>query len=194
MVYISKGNIRMDIPTFSLLSKTTCKNSTTLCRKNCYANKAERYSCVLVSRMRNTFHSFRGDFVNEVIKNLSQRDDKYIRLHEAGDFYSQEYLEKWFSICRQLPNKKFLCYTQVYDLDWKDKPDNLIRYWSIWPDSKGIPKKGLKAYVFDNGKGRIPNIKLSKNIHICKKGMNDLKCNDCLYCFNGKGDVGFKIH
>ena len=196
MTYISDGNKRMIIPTFCLISGHTCPNATHLCKKNCYAKKAERiYPTAYITRLKNTFDSLKDSFVDEISDILKTKASKYIRIHESGDFYSQKYLEKWFKICRLFPDKKFLVYSQMHNLDWSNKPNNLIVYWSIWPDTKIIPKIGLKAYVIDNGNNRIPNYKSRITGHLCSKGKGStLTCDKCMYCFRGKGNVRFKIH
>jgi len=192
MIYLSEGNSRMNIPTFSLPAVKTCKGRTKLCEKYCYARKAERsWKNVLPSRKRNLKESKSIWFVKRMSNIISERKGKYIRIHESGDFYSQRYLNSWFKICRLNPDKKFLVYTQRYDLVWKGKPDNMIVYWSVWQDSKVVPEDGLKAYVIDNGKGRIPDYETDGKL--CKKS-KDLTCDDCLWCFEGRGNVRFKVH
>jgi len=37
---------------------------------------------------------------------------KYIRIHDAGDFFSEEYLELWLKIARNTPEVTFYCYTK----------------------------------------------------------------------------------
>jgi len=196
MVYISNGNRRMNIPTFSLVSEHTCPNATKLCKKYCYAKKAERYyKNPFISRMTNTFDTLKATFIDEMKKAITHKDSKYIRIHESGDFYSQEYLDKWFKICEAFPNKQFLVYSQMFNLDWTNKPQNMIVYWTIWPDTEAIPDSGLKAFVIDNGKGMIPKYKFKVAGHKCKKGKGSkLTCDNCLYCFKGGGNVLFKIH
>ena len=203
-IYISPGNIRMDFPTFSLPAVTSCPNHTVDCGNYCYAKKAEKlYPGVLPSRIRNLNESKRNTFVKIVSDILSKRQSKYIRIHESGDFYSQEYLDKWFEICRKFPDKKFLAYTQCYNLDYSNKPDNLVLYWTIWPDSREAPKTGLKAFVIGTDTIPLGTYSEKYSIHAtriktafkCKKGKgHELKCNDCLHCFEGKGDVIFEIH
>ena len=199
-IYISPGNIRMDFPTFSLPAVTSCPNHTVDCGNYCYAKKAEKlYPGVLPSRIRNLNESKRNTFVKIVSDILSKRQSKYIRIHESGDFYSQEYLDKWFEICRKFPDKKFLAYTQCYNLDYSKKPSNLVLYWSIWPDSRGLPETGLKAFVVDSKHKYLTNMRsqayVARNGFKCMKGHGSkVKCNTCLHCFEGKGDVIFEIH
>ena len=183
----------MNIPTFSLKAEQTCIGSTELCRKYCYAKKAERYPSAWFGRMRNTMDTLKADFVDKTVKIIKRKNPQYLRIHESGDFYSQEYLDKWFQICKKLPKTTFLCYTQSYGLNWDKKPKNLIRFWSIWADSKDIPEEGLKAFAIDNGKGKLPPTLLPEAIHLCGKGKT-LKCENCLYCYKGTGNVAFKVH
>jgi len=194
MVYISPGNLRMKIPTFSIPSGITCPNSTKLCEQFCYAKKAEKlYPNVLPSRKRNYNETHDWKFVKETVKWILDKKPEYFRIHESGDFYSQEYLDEWMFIAILCPNTRFLAYTQMYDLDYSIKPSNFTVYWSVWPDSKGVPVDGLHAYVIDDGTGKVKKYKTKG--HICKKGHgNDLTCDQCKYCFEGKGDVQFKIH
>lgn len=196
MVYLSDGNLRMKIPTFSIMSKHTCPNATTLCKKFCYAKKAERiYKNTYNSRFLNTIKTLSESFTKEAIKEIDKRKSNYIRIHESGDFYSQEYLNKWFEICRAIPDKKFLVYTQMWNLKWRNKPKNMVVYWTVWPDTVNKVKRGLKAFVVDNGKGRIPPYNTRVNGVMCKKGNgNNITCDKCLYCFEGRGNVKFKLH
>ena len=206
-MYISNGNLRMKIPTFSLPAIKTCPNSTSLCKKYCYARKSERvWKNVLRSRYNNFKLSKQNAFIDmilkeetftmKMIKNIGKRNIKHFRIHESGDFYSQKYLEKWFDICRVFNGIKFLAYTQMYNLNWKEKPKNMIVYWTVWPDTdKSKIPKGLRAYVIDDGKGKLPKYTINKKIKICAKGKgNNLTCDKCLYCYKGSGDVVFKIH
>jgi len=197
MVYISSGNRRMEIPTFSLPAETTCPGATDLCKEYCYAKKAERvWPNVLPSREKNYKESKRfKQFMWNLYSWLSLKQPIYFRIHESGDFYSQEYFNTWCTIAYLFPEIKFLAYTQIYDLDLSYKPDNLILYWTIWPDSKEVPKDGLKAYVIDDGSNKIPNYKDAPTGHMCSKGHGSkLTCDKCKYCLEGKGDVIFKIH
>ena len=196
MVYISQGNRRMSVPTFSLPAEKTCPGSTHLCRKYCYSKKAEKaWKNVLPCRMNNMYESNSNKFVDNVVKIIKKRKPKYFRIHESGDFYSQDYLDKWFEIIEKCPEVTFLAYTQCYNMNFSHKPDNLNLYWTVWPDSKDVPKEGLYAYVVDNGKGKIPKYKTKPTGFNCSKGMGSkVKCENCKHCLEGKGNVIFKIH
>jgi len=200
MLYISPGNRRMNIPTFSLPSEDTCPGATDLCKKNCYAKKAERiWKYVLPSRKRNLNGTKNTSFIGNVIKYIDKHKPEYFRIHESGDFYNQKYLCCWFVIANLCPDTKFLAYTQNYKLDYSLKPDNFILYWTVWPDSLGVPETGLRATVIDDGSGKIDDSSLQSErldkAFKCKKGKgNNITCEKCKYCLEGKGDVTFKIH
>jgi len=194
-IYISKGNLRMDIPLFNLPTEKTCPGSTPLCRQYCYSKKAEKYRPpVLPSRERNYRASLREDFTEKMMVGLEKLSGEYFRCHESGDMYNQSYLDKWFTIMRNSPDKTFIVYTQSYHLNWSDKPENLVVYWSVWEDSKNVPKDGLHAYVIDNGSGKL-TAKAKPGVKVCEKGKGKaIKCNDCMYCYKGRGDVAFTLH
>jgi hypothetical protein len=41
---------------------------------------------------------------------------KFIRIHDAGDFYSEDYLRLWLQIAEQTPQVTFYCYTKEVSL------------------------------------------------------------------------------
>jgi hypothetical protein len=133
MAVLSFGNRKLpkDIAIFNLPRLITCTDSTELCRKVCYAKKAERecFPACKPQRMRNLFLSYRHDFVESMIKEISGSGRKKVRIHESGDFYNQEYLEKWFKIIRALPDVIFVAYTKSV-LEYKNKPNNMILFFS----------------------------------------------------------------
>lgn len=201
-IYIGTNNLRMNFPIFDLPATTTCPGRTKLCVTHCYAHKAERqYPNSLKSRLRNYYASQKPDFVNHMVTYINRLNPKYFRIHSSGDFYAQEYLDKWIEIAGQCRGVNFLAYTQNYGLDWSGKANNFIVYWSVWPDSPKakIPSSGLKAYVVNPPKlTKLPlypkSISPSPKTFKCPKTGNQGKCNDCMHCFQGRGDVVFELH
>ena len=41
---------------------------------------------------------------------------KYVRIHDAGDFFSEDYLRLWLNICRAVPQVTFYCYTKEVEM------------------------------------------------------------------------------
>ncbi len=190
-IYISPGNLRMNIPGFSLPAIKTCRGSD-LCKKYCYAMKTHRWKKPYLTRKNNLKASKKRSFVRRMVEEIGKKKCEFFRIHVSGDFYSQKYVNKWMKICRQIPQRTFLVYTQRHDLDFSEKPSNLTIYYSIWPDTK-IPDKKPLAFVIDE-KDRLPPYDRQPKGFRCKKEDGKITCEKCLFCFRGKGDVIFSLH
>ena len=128
---ISFGNKKLPKRTaiFNLPAVKTCPNKTAFCAVNCYALKAERlYKAVYPARKRNLKASLSADFTDQMIGKLSSVAHKFdtVRIHEAGDFYNQEYFDKWVIIALAFPHKTFYAYTKSFHLDFSAKPENMV--------------------------------------------------------------------
>ena len=148
-MYISKGNMKMKkgFLIWNLPSGITCPGKTEICDKKCYARKAERqYKQTLPCRMANLDDSLSEDFVTMMVDTMHQmiydangvwvKSFKgYFRIHESGDFYSQRYLNDWFTLAKMFPSIKFLAFTKSFDLDFTGKPENLEIVLSVMPDT-----------------------------------------------------------
>jgi hypothetical protein len=96
--------------------------------------------------------SEREDFVPRMNATLKKyKAGQKIRVHDSGDFYNQEYIDKWHQIASQNPDKKFYAYTKSLDLDWK-KLHNLPNFHVIQSvggqHDKDIDPNLPHAYVF----------------------------------------------
>jgi len=60
--------------------------------------------------------SLKADFVSRMTALLSRTDKQYFRIHASGDFYSEEYVEKWVEICSACPHLIFRAPTRRRDL------------------------------------------------------------------------------
>ena len=105
----------------------TCP-SALACRGVCYA-KQGRYAMpnVLNARKYNLELSLQDHFAPMVIADLQRmRKVNTVRIHDSGDFYNQEYYNKWCHIAKALPHITFYAYTKTINMDlWSNKPDNL---------------------------------------------------------------------
>jgi len=109
---------------FTLPAVQTCPSAGT-CKKNCFATKGA-YSWPMVQNKHNQnwFATKEPNFVELMTKEIqvkaktAKRQNKQlvIRIHDAGDFYSLEYLLKWFHIVLQFPEVQFYCYTKSVSL------------------------------------------------------------------------------
>lgn len=60
-------------------------------------------------------------FVTAIVAELSstRRTSRTVRIHESGDFYSQEYLDKWTAIAKLSPTFTFYAFTKrMKDFDF----------------------------------------------------------------------------
>lgn len=65
----------------------------------------------------------------------NQRRIRMLRIHESGDFYSQEYLNAWYTLARTFPAITFYAYTKSFHLDFAGRPANMRLIASYDPDS-----------------------------------------------------------
>lgn len=202
-IYISKGNKKLTPNTkvkymiFNLPAVKTCPFRTSACESACYARKAEKcYPSVLPARERNFNASLHESFVAEMVEYIenmlkspsySKANHVIFRIHESGDFYSQEYVNKWKMIIDYFkPVKKlhFVAYTKSIEFFrggnyWKNM-ENVTLIHSIWNDTAKdtvleIVSNNLKYYTAvesftENG---IPE----KERCYCKN------CSTCFKCF-----------
>lgn len=205
-------NVRFMI--WNLPAVKTCPFATEMCKKSCYARKAERvYPTVLPSREKNYIASLSDNFVENMIftieKELSSK--KYngklavFRIHESGDFYNLEYTKKWVKIARHFENNDkivFLAYTKslVYLIragyDTKEFPKNLVIRSSIWADTSTANNDYTELYNFP--------IYTALSRHDMTEKQNagekftECRCDDCANCGkcwnNAEREIICEIH
>ena len=207
-MYISTGNKKL-APTadtkfliWNLPAEKTCPFATELCKKFCYAKKAERmYKGARNAREVNFTDSLSPAFtvamgleIRKYINRPSWRGKKVLfRIHESGDFYNKEYVQKWIDIANIFPNIQFLAYTKsVRFFAGLDIPENLTIRFSVWDDTKpgelAIARYiGLPTYSAVN-KSQFVDVPAIQRCD-CKKG-----CGDCQKCWNKSLDIITEIH
>jgi protein gp88 len=70
-------------------------------------------------------------FVRLALADLANIRHRIVRIHDSGDFFSQAYLDAWFSLARAFPAKRFYAYTKSLHLDWSRCPENFQRIQSM---------------------------------------------------------------
>lgn len=199
---------------WNLPAQKTCPFATELCKKNCYAKKAERvYPQVLPCRENNYQETLKADFVENMIHTIETElnTKKYknklaiFRIHESGDFYNLEYAAKWIKIAKHFENDKrvkFLAYTKsiTYFINCgfglSGFPSNLVIRSSLWKDTK--PDKVELTTAFNipiyTALTEFEMIEEKKNGHF----FDICKCDDCANCGlcwnNSIKDIICKIH
>lgn len=127
--YLSRGNgaLCKRILVWDMPHPFTCRGAG-VCRTYCYQNKVvQRFKRVQRRRKLNLLFTMSQDFTEKMVLLLRVRPERIVRLHAAGDFYSQKYLDNWKLIAKANPNKIFWTFTKAFDLDlYSDLPSNLI--------------------------------------------------------------------
>jgi Gene product 88 len=103
----------------------TCPQASA-CRGVCYA-KQGRYTmgAVVNARLHNLKRSLTPSFIQDTVHDLKRKGSyNVVRVHDSGDFYNQEYLDKWLDVARLVPDKVFYAYTKSVGLDFSRNPDN----------------------------------------------------------------------
>jgi len=183
-ISLSKGNRKLskNVLIWNLPRLKTCPGAGA-CKDWCYEIKIERmYRNVIPYRTRNLAMSLAPQFVTKMVAYLSKRKEPYIRVHESGDFYDQIYLDKWYAIARQLPNKKFFAFTKSFHLNlWMGKPLN----FNIL-QSNGSRWDNLINWNHPTNRAILKGNKLSSKEYLCPfNGKNVGGCGDiCTVCMD----------
>lgn len=110
------------------IEHNTCP-SALACRAVCYA-KQGRYRMASVANARlhnlNAFLSSREGFIASALADLQRLSKRFnvVRIHDSGDFFSQEYLNAWKVIAAAFPAVIFYAYTKTLHLDFSEMPSN----------------------------------------------------------------------
>jgi hypothetical protein len=72
----------------------------------CYAASAERFPAVRESRWENYEDMLAGKDI------IIPKEATHVRIHSSGDFFSQEYFDKWLDTCRKNSNVTFWAFTK----------------------------------------------------------------------------------
>ena len=126
--------LNFGIPALELPSgKRTCPFAGE-CAKYCYAlGGAYVWSNVAPVYRARYEATLRPDFEVVMLKELKQRQPTFVRIHDAGDWYSRDYRDKWLNIIRESPSIRFYTYTKSVPL-FKEidvQPRNLCVIFSL---------------------------------------------------------------
>ena len=120
--------------------------------KICYARKSERqYPNVLPFRIRQMryWHKHGAWEIMQVLEEVLKKHKKirYVRFNESGDFSDQSDVEKLKIIARWNKHHVFYGYTARSDLDFTDRPKNLVMQGSgFMLDNAFIAVKEYSGY------------------------------------------------
>jgi len=128
------------------------------CAAICYARQGTyTWPATVKAREHNLKRARQKNFIRLALSDLDRKPSfKTIRVHDSGDFFNQTYLNCWFYIAREYPQKKFYAYTKALDLDFSNTPKN----FQIIQSEGGkldhlIDKKKSHARIFNSDEDRI---------------------------------------
>ena len=187
---IKSGNDTAIVGSFGITPVKTCIGAGA-CKNGCYAcsgrylfknvkNKmSERYELTLTD---NFIPVIDTEIKKLVVKNPTKT--VYIRIHDTGDFYNSEYVEKWFKVMELNPTVKFYAYTKSIVLFkvFETMPDNFKVIYSYG----GIHDELINPDV-------DPNARVFGSLdELLKAGYVDCSDNDLLVFTTDK--VGLVYH
>ena len=193
-----KNNDETRFMIWNIPAVVTCPFRTPTCEKFCYAMKAERcYPSCHDARVRNLETSKRADFVERMIYTIETEINSkafkgkkiVFRIHESGDFYNVEYMEKWVEIARHFVDNEnivFLAYTKsiVYAINCgygtEEFPSNLVIRSSLWCDTKADKIALTEAFNIP-----VYTALSSRDMDIAEKNgltFEKCRCDDCATC------------
>ena len=159
------------------------------CVKFCYAKKgAYIWSNVKPAFEKRLEATQQDNFVEVMIEEVKKKKADFVRVHDSGDYYSKEYLLKWFVIAEALPNVKFYSYTNNINMI-KNLKSIPINYDFIFSDS------GKQKQLINKTTDRHTKIFKSK-LELDRAGYKDTSDFD-LYStrwYNDSNNVGLIIH
>jgi len=186
---------------WNLPAVITCPNATELCKKFCYAKKAEiRFpEDVGGYRHQNLIESRKADFVENMTYTIldiaAGTKKKYIvvRIHESGDFYNKKYTTDWLQImenCKVDERIKFIAYTKSFKFfDGVKLPKNFSLRASIWADTKQADIETIKRNDW-NIYTAVDHFQTGDNFTRCR--CKD--CATCRKCWQNYKDIRCEIH
>jgi len=133
--------IALDEQTNQLIIVNTCPGAGS-CKVDCFAMKGGKVQFKaawlsdgrILTYLLNDPDGFFNQLSNEISKEeaLGKKGGYTvtIRWHDAGDFFSPEYLDMALKMAEKHPNVKFYAYTKMANAALATKPDNFIINWS----------------------------------------------------------------
>jgi len=129
--------------------------------------------------------------VNQEIQSVKKKADKHniqlvVRWHDAGDFFSKEYLDLAFEVARANPDVEFYAYTKIADVATANKPNNFIINFS-----SGSKRGEEKKVEFHKSAGNV----VKQGVTIPKDMFFDLIAREGAKLIkDAKGRTQFKDH
>lgn len=152
-------------------------------------------------------------WVEAMIADIAKHGDDYIRIHVAGDFYSQEYINAWLQIVRNCPQTTFVAYTRSWNcaellpgLEELSRENNFVLWFSVdssMPQPPVVP--GVRVAFLSCSDDDVPDYPIDlifrdnpktpakslKGVRVCPYEQHivdkkQIQCRKCLICYKRK--------
>jgi hypothetical protein len=145
-----KRTFNFGIPAYqSTTGLKTCPNAGA-CAKGCYALAgAYRFSNVAQAFERRLAVTQSNEFIDLMLKEIDANRAERIRIHDSGDFYSEEYLQRWLKIMRARPHVEFYAYTKMI---------TMFKFHAPY-----LPKNFTVIYSFGGTQDRLIDVKRDRH-------------------------------
>lgn len=185
------GTVSFNLPAFRSADGFTVCPKAGGCATLCYARQGYYVMPQVAAAREFNLNIVRNDlkkFVSMAIEDLKQLKNTTVRIHDSGDFFSQEYLNAWFEIAKVFPEKRMYAYTKSLHLSRELCPENFQIIQSVGGllDSEIDPTKShsrifstdyqrKKAGYVDGNKNDQPAIDGAVRIGLVYHGSKNLK-------------------
>lgn len=151
----------------------------------CYALKAQvRFpKTVLPYRERMHAASLQDDFTTQIIAEITKckRPLSAVRIHEAGEFYSQAYIDKWVTIAKACPTVKIYTFTKrIKEFNFKAL--------------MALPNTSIVDSLMHGGLNYGPIAKLNPAVKICPSTSCGIQCTYCMSKAAQANGIQFVAH
>lgn len=159
--------LALDEETNELVVVNTCPGAGS-CKKECFAMKGgkiqfapawmsdSRILTYLLNDPNGFFNQLKTEISSQASRGKKSDVKISIRWHDAGDFFSPEYVNMAFKLARELPEVDFYAYTKIADVALGDKPKNFIINWS----EGAYPSQERKVKAQDPSLEQIKNSRI----------------------------------
>jgi hypothetical protein len=134
-------------------------------------------------------------------------DERHVRIHDGGDFFSAAYLEAWLRIATRHPNVTFYCYTKEVKL-FKERIEGKVVLWDKirkqWyidqtapPASRSVPSNFRFLYSMGGKLDYLIDKEVDRHCEVFhtfeameEAGYDDQEENDLMAIYNENNKVG----
>ena len=191
-----KGNSKMgqNVYLYNLPAKDTC-TPTHWClygrngKPACYALRNNFCLPTVIEAAKKRLEiSKQPDFVEKMSEFIRDKKVNYFRMHSSGDFYSNEYVQKWLEIAKNCPDTLFRSSTRRLDLT-----DSIIELNSlsnvIIRESLDLDRPEQQTSLPFSALAHLPIVQRES----CYKCPND--CDKCGFsCWKNRWNTCFDEH